>query len=88
MATISEKIMSRASGQEARAGDIVEAEIDFAMSHDGTSVLAIKAFKEMGSEKVWDPSRVVIPFDHQIPANNDVAAALHKEVREWALGQK
>jgi methanogen homoaconitase large subunit len=88
LATISEKIMSRASGQEARAGDIVEAEIDFAMSHDGTSVLAIKAFKEMGTEKVWDPKRVVIPFDHQIPANNDIAAALQKEVREWALGQK
>lgn len=88
MATISEKIMSRASGQEARAGDIVEAEIDFAMSHDGTSVLAIKAFKEMGTEKVWDPKRVVIPFDHQIPANNDIAATLQKEVREWALGQK
>jgi len=88
LATISEKIMSRASGQEARAGDIVEAEIDFAMSHDGTSVLAIKAFKEMGTEKVWDPKRVVIPFDHQIPANNDIAATLQKEVREWALGQK
>lgn len=87
MATISEKIMSRASGREARAGDIVEAKIDFAMSHDGTSVLAIKAFREMGSERVWDPERLVIPFDHQIPANNDVAAVLQKEVREWARSQ-
>jgi len=24
------------------------------MSHDGTGVLAVKAFKEMGVKKVWD----------------------------------
>jgi methanogen homoaconitase large subunit len=41
----------------------------------------------MGSERVWDPERIVIPFDHQIPANNDVAATLQKEVREWARVQ-
>ncbi|MHC1631261.1 MAG: 3-isopropylmalate dehydratase large subunit [Methanotrichaceae archaeon] len=83
MATISEKIFSRASGQKAEAGDIVEAKLDFAMSHDGTSVLAIKAFKEMGSKKVWDPERIVIPFDHIVPANNSTTADLQKEVRDW-----
>ncbi|MDD1754444.1 MAG: 3-isopropylmalate dehydratase large subunit, partial [Methanothrix sp.] len=57
------------------------------MSHDGTSVLAIKAFLEMGSEKVWDPERVVVPFDHIVPANNEVAATLQKEVRAWVRKQ-
>jgi methanogen homoaconitase large subunit len=89
MPTISQKILTRASGsmRVVESGDIVEADVDFAMSHDGTSVLAIKAFQDMGSERVWDPERIVIPFDHQIPANNDVAATLQKEVREWARGQ-
>jgi methanogen homoaconitase large subunit len=89
MPTISQKILTRASGSEriVEPGEIVEADVDFAMSHDGTSVLAIKAFQEMGSEKVWDPKRIVIPFDHQIPANNDIAATLQKEVRDWAKGQ-
>ncbi|MBC7080566.1 MAG: 3-isopropylmalate dehydratase large subunit [Methanothrix sp.] len=87
MPTISEKILSRASGTEAEAGDIVDAEIDYAMSHDGTSVLAIKAFREMGSEKVWDKSRIVIPFDHIVPANNETAATLQAEVRRWARAQ-
>jgi methanogen homoaconitase large subunit len=85
--TISEKILSRASGVEAEAGEIVEARIDYAMSHDGTSVLAIKAFQEMGSERVWDPQRIVIPFDHIVPANNEVAATLQHEVRSWAERQ-
>ncbi|NYT01295.1 MAG: 3-isopropylmalate dehydratase large subunit [Methanosarcinales archaeon] len=87
MPTISEKILSRASGQEARAGEIVEAKIDYAMSHDGTSVLAVKAFQEMGSERVWDPRRIVIPFDHIVPANNEVTAALQAEIRSWARSQ-
>jgi methanogen homoaconitase large subunit len=85
VATISQKIFSRAAGSAriVEPGDIVEADIDYAMSHDGTSVLAIKAFQEMGSEKVWDPEKIVIPFDHIVPANNETVATLHKEVRSW-----
>ena len=89
MATISQKILSRASGYDGMAepGEIVEAEIDYAMSHDGTSVLAISSFREMGSEKVWDPDRVVVPYDHIVPANNETAADLQREVRNWAREQ-
>ena len=87
LATISEKIFSRASGHRAEAGEIVEAEVDYAMSHDGTSVLAIKAFREMGSVQVWDPERIVVPFDHIVPANNSTAADLQREVRLWATDQ-
>ena len=65
----------------------MEASVDFAMSHDGTSILAIKAFKEMGSKRVWDPERIIIPFDHIVPANNETAASLQKEVRSWAYEQ-
>ncbi|VVB72402.1 Methanogen homoaconitase large subunit [uncultured archaeon] len=86
VATISQKIFSKnsGSGRMVEPGEIVEAEIDYAMSHDGTSVLAIKAFKEMGSARVWDPEKIVIPFDHIVPANNETTAELQKEVREWA----
>jgi len=87
LATISEKIFSRASGHRAEAGEIVEAEVDYAMSHDGTSVLAIRAFTEMGSEQVWNPERIVIPFDHIVPANNSTAADLQRMVRTWAKDQ-
>ncbi|HPJ31052.1 MAG TPA: 3-isopropylmalate dehydratase large subunit [Methanothrix sp.] len=88
MATISEKIFSRASGKRAEAGEIVEAKVDYAMAHDGTSVLAIKAFREMGSERVFDPERIVVPFDHIVPANNTTAADLQREVRSWAKDQR
>ena len=87
MSTISEKIFSRASGKEARANDFVTANIDYAMAHDGTSVLAVRSFREMGIKKVWNPERIVIPFDHISPANNETAAALQHDIRLWIREQ-
>ncbi|HNQ54522.1 MAG TPA: aconitase family protein, partial [Methanothrix sp.] len=68
-------------------GEIVEAGVDYAMSHDGTSVLAIRAFQDMASEKVWDRERIIVPFDHIVPANNETAAELQKDVRAWVREQ-
>jgi methanogen homoaconitase large subunit len=87
MPTISEKILSRASGKTASAGDFVIADIDYSMAHDGTSVLAVRAFREMGAKKVWDPKRIIIPFDHIAPANNETAAKLQQGIRQWVKEQ-
>ncbi len=87
MPTISEKILSRASGKPALADDFVIAGVDYAMAHDGTSVLAVKAFKEIGIKKVWDPKRIIIPFDHIAPANNETAAKLQQSIRKWVKEQ-
>ena len=87
MSTISEKIFSRASGRNAKANDFVMADIDYAMAHDGTSILAVRAFRQMEVEKVWNPERIVIPFDHLAPANSDTTAALQKDIRGWIHDQ-
>jgi len=87
MPTVSEKILSRASNKSASAGDFVIADVDYAMAHDGTSVLAVKAFREMGAKKVWDPGRIIIAFDHIAPANNETAAKLQQNIRNWVKEQ-
>jgi len=87
MLTISEKIMNRAASTDARAGDFVLADIDCAMAHDGTSVLAVKAFTEMGADRVWDPDRIVVPFDHIVPSNKETTSVLHHKIREWVRRQ-
>ncbi|SNQ61449.1 3-isopropylmalate dehydratase large subunit [Candidatus Methanoperedens nitratireducens] len=87
MSTISEKILGRAAGKPAIADDFIVADVDYAMAHDGTSVLAVKAFKEMGIKKVWDPKRIIIPFDHIAPANNETAAKLQQGIRNWVKEQ-
>lgn len=87
MSTISEKILSRASGKDVAAGEFTLADIDYAMAHDGTSVLALKSFEEMGAEKVAHPEKIIIPFDHLVPASTDAAANLQKKTRDWARAQ-
>ncbi len=87
MPTISEKILSCAAGKQAAASDFVISNVDFAMAHDGTGVLALSAFKEMEVKKVWYPKRIIIPFDHYTPAHTDTGAKLHQGIRQWVKEQ-
>ena len=87
MPTIAEKILNRASGQNAEAGEIVSARVDRAMSHDNAA-LVWKNFKSLGVENVWDNEKIVIPIDHRVPANNIKVAEGQKAIREMVKLQK
>ncbi|MEM2124803.1 MAG: 3-isopropylmalate dehydratase large subunit [Candidatus Methanosuratincola sp.] len=83
--TISEKILAKASGREkVEAGEYVVGKIDLAMIHDLTGPLTLNVMKEVGYDKPWDPERLVIILDHQVPANSTVTAELHKQLRHYA----
>ncbi|MEM1543882.1 MAG: 3-isopropylmalate dehydratase large subunit [Candidatus Bathyarchaeia archaeon] len=82
--TVAEKILSLASGKDAYAGDIVIARVDAAMAHDGTALLAIEAFNEMGGRSLWDPSKVVLVIDHVAPSATESFSKVHKAMREFA----
>ena len=82
--TISEKILSKASGKDAYAGDIVVAEVHAAMAHDGTALLAIEAFEEMRGEKLWNPSRVFLVLDHVAPSATEAFSKVHMRMRDFA----
>lgn len=89
MPTISEKILARASGKDkVEAGDIVIANIDIAMTHDLTGPLSVESFEKIGSSKVWDSSKIVIPFDHQVPADSIDSANNHIIMREFVKKHK
>lgn len=86
--TMSEKILARASGKDkVEAGEIVMADIDIAMTHDLTGPLAVKGFNEIGAKKVWDKDKIVIPFDHQVPADSIDAANNHILMRKFVKEQ-
>ena len=87
--TMSEKILARASGKDkVEAGDIIIADIDVAMVHDLTGPLAVESFEKIGIEKVWDSSKIVIPFDHQVPADSIDSANNHIIMRNFVKKQK
>ncbi len=85
---VTEKILARASGRdEVVPGEIVEANVDMAMIHDLTGPLAIESFRKIGVKKVWNSQRIVVVFDHLVPAPSERAAELHSIVREFVKEQ-
>ena len=86
-ATIVEKIFSLRCGRKVKAGEVVMAPVDGAMIHDITGPLAIRNFSEMGGEKVFDPQKVIMLFDHQIPADSIAAAENQAFMRMFAKDQ-
>ncbi|MFW5913136.1 MAG: 3-isopropylmalate dehydratase large subunit [Candidatus Hadarchaeota archaeon] len=82
--TISEKILSKASGEDAYAGDYVVADIGAAMAQDGTAPLTIKAVREMGGEEVWDNEKIVLVMDHTVPSSSVGTSSMHKMMREFS----
>ncbi len=82
--TISEKILSSHSGTDARAGEIVIAELDFMMAQDGTAPLAIRSFEAMGGSAVARPDHVMLVIDHSAPSPLRSVSQLHTKMREFA----
>jgi len=82
--TIAEKILSQHSGTDAKAGDIVIAEIDYCFGQDGTSGVAIDSFVKLNGKSVYDPDKIAIIIDHSAPSPNEGVSAIHKKIREFA----
>ena len=67
------------------SGDIVVVDVDLAMAQDSTAPLAIRSFDEMGIDRLYDPSRVLLVIDHTFPAADEKVANLHAMIRKFAL---
>ena len=83
---ITEKILTSKAGREVTPGEIIEIPVDLAMSHDGTSPPAIKTFEKV-ADKVWNPDKIAIVFDHNVPANTIGSAEFQKVSREFIKNQ-
>ncbi len=82
MGTLIEEIFSRRAGRAVQAGEIVLLDVDYIMSHDNTTPLAIKALREIG-KPIKDKDKVVIHFDHAYPAPNLLAAEAQKRIIDF-----
>ncbi|HUW44240.1 MAG TPA: 3-isopropylmalate dehydratase large subunit, partial [Dehalococcoidia bacterium] len=66
--TLAEKILSLKSHGEAKAGDVVIADVDLAFVQDTTGPLTIRQFKESGFEALAKPQQTIIFLDHAAPS--------------------
>ena len=80
--TITEKILSRVTGDDVSAGDIVYPEPELVTIHDWYVVNFDRALAELGVERLYDPDKVLICTDHEPVAVSPAAAERQKKVRE------
>ncbi len=87
--TITQKILADHAGvPEVKAGDLIEAKLDYVLGNDVTTPPAIKIFKEMGFDKVFDKERVCLIQDHFTPNKDIKSAELCKTMRCFAREQE
>lgn len=67
--TIIEKIVSRNIGHDVKPGDIVTVNVDRVMIHDIFIPFVADKFEEMGFTRLWNPDKVVLIYDHLVPAS-------------------
>ena len=67
--TVIEKIIEHNTGKEVKPGDIVTVNVDRVMIHDIFIPFVAEKFREMGFGKLWDPDKVVLIYDHLVPAS-------------------
>ncbi|NOR38279.1 MAG: homoaconitate hydratase family protein [Candidatus Thorarchaeota archaeon] len=82
--TLAEKILgSHTKKNDATAGEIVEATVDFLMVHEVLGSRIISILDEMGVDKVWDPERILVVNDHWAPAKDSMTAEIHQRSRDF-----
>ena len=73
------KIIRHNTGKDVKPGDIVTVNVDRVMIHDIFIPFVGDKFEEMGFTKLWDPDKVVLIYDHLVPASQvDDTRHFHK----------
>ncbi len=85
--TVSQKILARAAQLERlEIGETAEVEPDLIVSHSDTENI-IERFKKLGSELVWNPSRIVVSLTDGFSVSGTDPAAGHQKIREFVKRQ-
>ncbi len=83
--TLAEKILAAHSGkQKVSPGEFLTVRVDLVMANDITAPIAIREYERLGTKAVFDPQRVVMVVDHNVPAKDILAAEQAKLVRDFA----
>jgi len=87
--TLAEKILAAHTDKKhVSPGEFVNVRVDLVLANDITAPLAIREFRRMGVDKVFNPQKVVMVPAHFVP-NKDIASAEQaKLMREFCYEQK
>jgi len=81
--TLAEKILSEKSGSDAKAGDIVIAEVDLVFVQDTTGPLTVRQFQASGFKGLANPPKTVLFIDHAAPSPSKGLSKDHLLLRHF-----
>jgi 3-isopropylmalate/(R)-2-methylmalate dehydratase large subunit len=86
--TLAEKILAAHADKESVSpGEFINVRLDLVMANDITAPIAIREFRRIGVDKVFNSSKIVMVADHFVP-NKDIASAEQtKLIREFCQEQ-
>jgi 3-isopropylmalate/(R)-2-methylmalate dehydratase large subunit len=82
--TLAERILAAKSKPDARAGDIVIAQVDLVFVQDSSGPLVIRQFKELGFDNIAEPRNSLIFLDHAAPSPARQLSNDHMLLRQFA----
>jgi 3-isopropylmalate/(R)-2-methylmalate dehydratase large subunit len=82
--TLAEKILTKKSAGDACAGDIVISRVDLVFVQDTTGPLTVRQFQAGKFQKLANPQRTALFFDHAAPSPNRQLSNDHKLLRQFA----
>jgi len=82
--TLSEQILSHASGRDVVADDMIVAPVDRCMTHDSLTPEVIDVLQNvLEVEHILEPALVAVIIDHVAPASSVATANAQIKVRSW-----
>lgn len=83
--TASQKILAAHAGKKSvEAFELIECDLDMVLGNDITTPLAVREFRKMGAEKVFDRDKIALVPDHFTPNKDIKSAEQAKLLREFA----
>ena len=86
--TLVEKILAaHTDRKEVSPGEFINVRVDLVLANDITAPIAIKEFRRIGVDRVFDPQKVVMVADHFVPNKDIISAEQAKFMRDFCREQ-
>ncbi len=83
--TLTQKILAKHTGKNiVKAGELIEADVDFCLANDITAPVSINEFENAGFTSVFDNEKIALIMDHFCPNKDIKSASMVKQCREFA----
>ncbi len=83
--TMTQKILADHAGlDQVKAGQLIKAKLDLVLGNDITTPVAVKEFRRIGVDRVFDKNKIAIVPDHFTPNKDIKSAEQVKFIKEFA----